>query len=366
MKNILIGLIIGYCFILISVSADTVIFKSGKEYKNVRTSVQREYVSVSHKDGTDETVLKKDLRKISFAPSVWKKEEPARERLSEEDRLSEVAKEGNEWVERPEEEKISPLGNGALGLIPGYSGLYRTENYYGGAAFTFIELGLVGFISSKSSPSQNEDSNAKAVRNSQLSTGTGGLCAVLLMDSMFSYYSARNWNEGKYQGQKTDPYARPTTGFSRFWRSALIPGWGQIYAGNTVKGGFFLGLAGLFGAGLLSVNPVKNNAEEKVKNNENLLIYSLSASSLSLLRITFNQYNSSRVELDSRKEEESMILSGIALIWMLNIADAVFFSGKKADETAEKHLIFQPEFRMNRVMNAGVEANIGGSISWSW
>lgn len=57
MKNILIELIIGYCLILISVSADTVIFKSGKEYKNVRTSVQREYVSVSHEDGTDETVL---------------------------------------------------------------------------------------------------------------------------------------------------------------------------------------------------------------------------------------------------------------------------------------------------------------------
>lgn len=46
-----------------------------------------------------------------------------------------------EWVS--EDEKKSPAGNGAMSLIPGFSGLYRTENYFGGALFTFMELGLL-------------------------------------------------------------------------------------------------------------------------------------------------------------------------------------------------------------------------------
>ncbi|HNF26564.1 MAG TPA: DUF5683 domain-containing protein [Leptospiraceae bacterium] len=369
MKTVFINFTVGI-FIIFPVSADVMIFKSGREISNVRTFVGRGSVSVSFEDGRTETVSKRDLKKFRFETAIWKRNESAEGQHSEEERLSEQAKDGNEWVERPEDEKISPLGNAALGLIPGYSGLYRTENYSGGLGFTVIEIGLVGLLASYSVPAGNENSDAKAVRNSQLSTAAGGLGAVLLMDSMFSYYSAKNWNEGRYQGKKADPYARPTTVFSRFWRSALIPGWGQVYAGNTVKGGFFLGIAGLLGAGILSLNPVRNNAEEKVKNNENMVMYALTApsssSSAGLLRISFNQYNSSKVELDSRKEEESMILSGIALLWMLNIADAVFFSGKKAEETAEKRLIFQPEFRMNRVMNAGLETNIGGRISWNW
>ncbi len=178
--------------------SDTVHFKSGKEYQNVRVRVLKERLNIQHKDGRQEFFSKQEVHRVRFEAVVWpvlvpppvkgkeavkpqdsdKKEEvKSADQISEEERLAEETKEGNEWVERPEEDKINPWGNGALGLIPGYSGLYRTKNYWTGAMFTLLEFGFIGYgtsIASTNSKKADSVGTDKGQNASDLIIAGGG------------------------------------------------------------------------------------------------------------------------------------------------------------------------------------------------
>ncbi len=132
-----------YITVSFSISADDMIKKTGELVSNIKATVLRGGVSVEYEDGKILQFTKKVIKSIKFKPVLWKPkvvekgkspEELAAEKLKEEEaeksRLAEATKNGDEWKARPEEEQINPWGNFALGLIPGYSGLYRTGVYF--------------------------------------------------------------------------------------------------------------------------------------------------------------------------------------------------------------------------------------------
>lgn len=292
------------------ISADTVMLKSGVVEDNVKTIITRTSVLTEFEDGRHVEHAKSEVRTVRIRPIEWKKvkavsaEEEQKFREAEERRIAQATAEGDTWEARPEDQKISPWGNFGLGLIPGYSGLYRTEktgaaiamSIFSGLAFANAvdvakakkETNTAGFVSmymlfnmtgsggssgpspqmlfielsSFSSISKEHTLKGGLTGRTLVSPGatpaiqrhtdatvqaTAGLLllAALASNSISSYLSADSWNEGSYTGQKGEP---PTTTGSRMVRSLVFPGWGQIYAGNRTKGWVFAGV----GLGLLA------------------------------------------------------------------------------------------------------------------
>ncbi len=140
-------------FPYISIFSDTVIFKSGRILENVKTRMDRGTIRIISEDGKTQVVSKKEIKKVTFLYTNWKplqqkkKEEQIIQEEEEKDRVAELSADGNEWEEREEEDKLNPTSNALLGLIPGYSGLYKTQNYKGAILFSVVEtLAFLNFL----------------------------------------------------------------------------------------------------------------------------------------------------------------------------------------------------------------------------
>ncbi|HNF24325.1 MAG TPA: DUF5683 domain-containing protein [Leptospiraceae bacterium] len=370
-------------FLLHAIYADTVIFRTGRENSSVKAAVGQDFIRVNEEDGKQKVYDKKDVLKVKFEAVHWKKESDSeKNEFPEEKRLSIEAKKGNKWVQLSEEEKISPAGNAALSLIPSFSGLYRTENYFGGALFTFMELGLLKTVLGSSVIRRTDWLTRQYIQN-DFRSYSNMLGAVLLADFAFTYFRTENWNvEGKFQGEKAPDYYPPTAPLSRLWRSALIPGWGQIYAGNTFKGGFMMTV--FFISGFISqiADPsvIKSYKKEMKESDIEYAAFAYPYSDrysiqqiadADITRIWLTDRFGAKSQIDFYRFDQNRFSTVLGAVWVISMIDAYFFSGRNSAESSEKEksLSFRPEINTEKVKDSGTlknETAMKGSLIYHW
>ncbi|MBE7411010.1 MAG: DUF5683 domain-containing protein [Leptospiraceae bacterium] len=348
MKKILIS-IAAILIVVIEVRADIVTFRSGKVVENVKTTILKDSVVIQYEEGRKETRPKGEIKSLKVRSVVWrlaeekkrKQNAEAEARFAEEKRkaeeeekarVAEASEKGTDFELRAEEDKISPTKNAALGMIPIYSGAYRTGKMKTGIAMSILEglalLNTLDFVTAKkkhtmtvgevgmlmmSLPYLPGGQYASSQSSSMGSAGlimfagsinsqsyTGGitgrkivnqigtnsvnerkinsvrtstyaiLVTTLLIDSIVSGFSASEWNEGTWTG---DVGARPSTPGSRGIRSAFFPGWGQLYGGNTTKGSIFLTTGITLIATAMGLDNVVKGEQSKYRGNQNNIMY---------------------------------------------------------------------------------------------
>ncbi|TGL61309.1 hypothetical protein EHQ58_05905 [Leptospira ognonensis] len=435
-----------FCVFLIifsvsQLSADRVSLKSGKVIENVKTSIEKTAVKIKYENGKSEALAKSDIKSLKITAVEWKTKTPttpgttgptaeqiALEAEEEKARVAIASERGDEFTPRAEEEMVSPWGNFALGLIPGYSGLYRTQST--GRAITFSILETIAFLNfvdvmsakktahqvdafdvgvfawyqtSSSGPAasslsttlgiplllvtnvtnaygyesglsgralaeQAGNNKAKAQLANQQATAAGILGFLLLTDAVSSYFAAESWNEGTYGGEKSDAnFVRPTKPSSRLLRSAFLPGWGQVYAGDSVKGYTWMasGLA-LFGY-VVSTEQSVQSAYTKFKRDGYFSVVGMpllsgtlgltnattSATDNLLYRVLLSEVYQSeaRSAFESAVDKRNQAWSLYGVFWALNLVDAYFFSGKSFKQEGSVRIL--PEYSLQPVAMLG-------------
>lgn len=109
------------------------------------------------------------------------------------------------------------------------------------------------------------------------------------------------------------------------WRSAFVPGWGQIHEGGTGKGFFFLTSSILLlGNSLYAYSSY--TAAKSSYNSATGIPYIVSPYAI---LINFNTFNSKREELNKSYNYLNLSLGLLAAVWIGNLADAYFFPTDK-------------------------------------
>lgn len=168
----------------------------------------------------------------------------------------------------------------------------------------------------------------------------------------------------------TETGAKKTTGiqvvgatpFGSLWRSAVIPGWGQTYSGNSRKGWFFLGTTLFLGGAVLSARSA-HTAAINDRDSPAAFGFLLSADPAylpaSLLLVARDNANQSKVEQAAdRYRTASLLLAGF---YLYNVFDAWFFSDSSGAEKLaglKKGHVAQG-FRMDVVSLRGPEMRNG-------
>lgn len=139
---------------------------------------------------------------------------------------------------------------------------------------------------------------------------------------------------------------------SYVFRSLLMPGWGQFYAGKPVGGAAWLAM-GAGAAGTAVYFAVSStNAETKYQNHIDYYLSAAFAQEASANPNAQSEYDAEKERLYARysQEHDRMVIStaGAATIWLLNVADAVwaghrskvriehYFSGPVSSQTGIK------------------------------
>lgn len=409
--------------------------------ENVKTSIEKTAVKIKYENGKSESLAKSEIKSLKIVAVEWKApttattgtpartaEQIALEAEEEKARVAIASERGDEFTPRAEEEMISPWGNFGRGLIPGYSGLYRTENTGRAIAFSVLEtmaflnfadvmtakktahqfdafdlgVSLWNQISTNATTSptlssslgipllflsnvtnaygyesgltgrtiaeQAGNNKAKAVLANQQATAAGILGFLLITDAISSYFAAESWNEGTYGGEKSDAnFVRPTKPSSRLLRSAFLPGWGQVYGGDTVKGYTWMasGLA-LFGY-VVSTEQGVQQAYTKYKRDGytgsvglplltstlGLTSATTSATDNLLVRVLLvESYQSgSRSSFEAAVDKRNQAWSLYGVFWAINLVDAYFFSGKSFSQEGSLRIL--PEYSLQPVAIAG-------------
>ena len=128
------------------------------------------------------------------------------------------------------------------------------------------------------------------------------------------------------------------------WRSALVPGWGQVYRGDAERGYLYTGLALFF---LLRTNNALNEYNQfrdnyNIYNTLSLLSTSFNKQAFLYFSFLRNDQNNSMIASASRYQES---LTLFALVYFWNVADA-WFSGERETRnfTDDSALRFQMQF----------------------
>jgi len=461
-SKIILTIILIYSF---EVQADIVTFRSGKVVENVKTTIQKESVVIQYEEGRKETRPKAEIKSLKVRPVVWKlnfsqmlkkakEDKDAAKASAEEKRKAEAAalakaeeeekervamasEKGSDFELRAEEDKISPAGNFGMGLIPGYSGLYRTKNK--GAAITFSVLESIALLNladiatakrtreskaeylplyfyeqAKSVPAgqfnmlsafasqevalgaawwirtgtatigiekggitgrvlageQASAGRQDSVHKLNLGLSAGALLTFMLFDGIFSYLSANDWNEGSYSGEKSPGFIKPTTGWSRGVRSAFFPGYGQIYAGDKLKGGIYLFIGAALLIGAISAESEYSQAKKFYVREAFPLFYnsgmmdSLTGGKVNSLLIASSYIKPRRDKVEETEQKTNVLINSLICFWVFNVFDAVFFSG-----VDKPKISFRPDFRLGTAQNNGVlvyEPKIGATLTYSF
>lgn len=377
----------------IPIFPDEVVKKNGTVITNVKATVKRQTIRIEYENGRIEESSKKEFKTVRIRPIVWTSllaaltlEQKKLEEEREKERVAEASAEGSEWEFRPEEEQISPWGNAALALIPGYSGLYRTKNYFGGATFTALEsLALLNFLDVRTAKEKHTIGIAEAFtfnmttpycpggqyassgsaqclffsytisdirkgysleggitgrtimkqgnvsadteRNRQTleSTASGFLVTLLLADAFTSYFAAREWNEGIFKGEKMQ---RPSTPAQRALRSLFLPGYGQIYGGDKIKGSLFLSVGLLLAGKTYADDQAVEIAQKSYENNSNGFLMNMPFAPTPVKLYAINSHWEDRKLIQETSIKRDQSLGVLLAFWAYNVLDAYFFSGK--------------------------------------
>ncbi len=124
------------------------------------------------------------------------------------------------------------------------------------------------------------------------------------------------------------------------WRSAIIPGYGQLYSGiavdnrrERIKGLAFMGTGFFFGVGLLIANSNYTSAKSDAKAKDNLdtLVFIGSGNTFNPLGlITYSLANSASGKLDSAANSASLASILFFGVYAINLLDVMIFGGHDA------------------------------------
>lgn len=122
----------------------------------------------------------------------------------------------------------------------------------------------------------------------------------------------------------------PKTRFKAFLRSAVIPGWGQFYAGEKARGIFF-GLAAL-GSGLVTLI-AEEDFRDKKESYEDLLNEFNEERSIEVRKQMEETINLAREEAYDAETLRNISFGILAAVWTYNLVDAVIFFPNKRYES---------------------------------
>lgn len=101
-------------------------------------------------------------------------------------------------------------------------------------------------------------------------------------------------------------------GVNGFWRSAIVPGWGQLYKGSTLKGGLIIGGTVAFIGGIIYTENMRQDYMNKIKkthNTDNIRTYKTRADNFAMGR--------------------NICIVGLSALYVYNIVDAIVAPGAR-------------------------------------
>ena len=101
-------------------------------------------------------------------------------------------------------------------------------------------------------------------------------------------------------------------GVDGLWRSALIPGWGQLYKGSTLKGGLIMGGTVVMVGGIIYTETMRQDYMNKIKkthNTDNIRTY--------------------KTRADNFATGRNIFIGGLAALYIYNIVDAIVAPGAR-------------------------------------
>ncbi|MEI1276994.1 DUF5683 domain-containing protein [Leptospira venezuelensis] len=381
-KNLFIVVIIVHISAHSNIQADTVYLKSEEKIENVKAKIGPEYLELSLENGKTIFLPKGTWKLLKVQQVQWTKRVPnVLEEIQERNRVEQLSEKGNIFTPRAEEDKISPTSNFFLGLIPGYSGLYRTGNYWGAGTFTVLEVAAAANLISLSS---REGLHGGAFQGNTYATGSSQnaqdtilgeaiLGLLLLTDGVTSSIMASSWNEGTYSGEPIRFSPKKTSWYSRASRCLVFPGWGQIYAEESYKGITFLTLGvSLLAAGIYQDDQIRTERRDyqldKNRVESRYITGTLNANSYPYIPFRLDEpqflYNimkadHSKENLDDAKIERGNIWGALAALWAVSLLDAIFFSGDNDKLSSKVHFNFRikPNSQVYETRAMGISAS---------
>lgn len=126
--------------------------------------------------------------------------------------------------------------------------------------------------------------------------------------------------------------------YGALWRSALVPGWGQIHKGSTYKGIAFMGITALLAGNLVSQNAAYNDAVSTYDTNSSLgLLFSQASPTLGQL-LSIQALNDAST-VDSKAKSATYAAAGLGIFYLYNLFDAWFFDGPTLEAGLQPHSI---------------------------
>lgn len=114
-------------------------------------------------------------------------------------------------------------------------------------------------------------------------------------------------------------------GFKALWRSALVPGYGQMYKGHIVKGASILGGQVALVGGIIFSENMRVSYIRKTKETYDIKL--------------IRQYAD---KADNFQTIRNICIGGAAALYVYNLIDAVASNGRKRTVVKENHLSFRP------------------------
>lgn len=119
-----------------------------------------------------------------------------------------------------------------------------------------------------------------------------------------------------------------------FFRSALIPGWGQWHNDKTIKGtGIFLAFAGVTGFLVSSYNNYKSAEKNYISASQSVLFY---PSDPTLVTLGYLNANSLHSNYQSQANLAKSVSAGLIAVYAINLIDVLLFSEKSSTAILDK------------------------------
>jgi hypothetical protein len=149
----------------------------------------------------------------------------------------------------------------------------------------------------------------------QVRAGTGTVWHVW---ELYEVSSQRSFDP--YIPEYTDRY-----GTDAFWRSMLIPGWGQLYKGTKTKGGFIIGGEIALVGGLVATESIRASYMKKIAETHNA-----------------DHIRTYARKADTMENARNLCIAGAAALYLYNLIDAVASPGNRHLITRNKHFAVYP------------------------
>lgn len=108
-------------------------------------------------------------------------------------------------------------------------------------------------------------------------------------------------------------------GIKGLWRSAVIPGWGQLYKGSSLKGGFILGGTAALAGGIIATETIRSDYVRRINETHD---------------VEYKRLYAKRV--DQFSTARNICIGAIGALYVYNIIDAIVAPGARRIVVKEK------------------------------